>query len=454
MTASHANMGRLLLFCLVVFGSRTAWYDTRVVFESLLFSSAMRKIFMVYALCLSPFVLIAFRNIDHVFKSPLIVLYLVLNLYGVALAAAYGNSLIYTAQDAFKLLLVPTGFILVYYDPPRSADALVDKLAKVVLGYQAIKFAIYLTCYQSTFGFVYGGVTDAFGLCIFAARLFSDDRRTSFQDLLLAGTSLLLITLGQKRMLVVCVFVIVLYLLSRNYVHIMKRLWPYAAIAACLFAGVLFRSELYEILQSDQFRRLAKTDVANSIGEESQRQREVRLVYEDLEAIGWTAYVLGIGHGAVYEEEIAQRKTGEYVTHSIHFTPAGMHFRYGFFGLTVYGLTALYLVFGRFLPVEGWLSLSTLRGVRAFGLCVIVASLTGFGLIDDLMVGSILGIMMLSCHLQPVDEPIPASKPATIAKPIRQAVRPRRVGAPALGIHSDAVLAPQHQVRARAEHRP
>gem|GEM_PF-4982299 len=418
----------MLLFCLVVFASRTAWYDARVVFESLLFSSAMRKLFMVYALCLSPFILLAFRNIDYVFKSPLIVLYLVLNLYGIALAVAYGNSVVYTMQDAFKLLLVPTGFIFVFYDPPRSADALLDKLAKVVLGYQVLKFAIYLTCYESSFGFVYGGVTDAFGLCIFAARLFSNDQRTSSQDLMLAGTSLLLITLGQKRMLVVCVLVIVLYLLSRNYLHIMKRLWPYVAIAACLFAGVLFRSQIYEILQSDQFRRLAKTDVALSIGEESQRQREVRLVYEDLEAIGWTAYVLGIGHGAVYEEEIAQRKTGEYVTHSIHFTPAGMHFRYGFLGLTVYGLTALYLVFGRFLPVDGWLSLSTLRGVRAFGLCVIVASITGFGLIDDLMVGSILGIMMLSCQLQPVNKPVAADEPTATDKPIGRAVRPRRVG--------------------------
>ena len=69
MTANHERMGRLLLFCLVVFASRTAWYDARVVFESLLFSSAMRKLFMVYALCLSPFILLAFRNIDYVFAG-------------------------------------------------------------------------------------------------------------------------------------------------------------------------------------------------------------------------------------------------------------------------------------------------------------------------------------------------------------------------------------------------
>ncbi len=420
MTASNAKMGRLLLFCLMVFASRTAWYDTRVVFESLLFSSAMRKLFMVYAVCLLPFVVTAIRNMDHIFKSPLILLYVILNLYGLTLAVAHGNSIVYTLQDAFKLLLVPVGFVFVFYDPPANADRLIDRLAKVVLGYQLIKFAIYLTCYQSSFGFVYGGVTDAFGLCIFAARLFSNDHRNNWQDLLLAGTSLSLIALGQKRMLVVCVALLVLFLLSRNYLHIMKRLWPYAAIAGLLFAGLLFKNQIYDILQSDQFRRLAKTDVAYSIGEESQRQREVRLVYEDLNRIGWSAYVMGIGHGAVYEEEIPQRKTGETLVHSIHFTPAGMHFRYGFFGLAVYSLTALYLAFGRCRPVEGWISLSTLTGLRAFGLCVIVASSTGFGLIDDLMVGSILALMMLSCQLQAARYQVTLARPLDTQPPANQ----------------------------------
>jgi len=401
MTASPRTQriaGRCLLLCLAVFATRTAWYDTRVIFESLLYSASMRKVFIVYALCLIPFVLIALPGAKYLLKSKLIAAYAILNFYGIILAAIYQNPGIYALQDVFKMTLVPVGFLLVWYDPPPSANQLLERLAKIIFGYQIVKFAIYLVWFRTSYGFVYGGVTDLFPVTFFAARAFSGTTRTGPRDITMALMSLTLIGLGQKRTLAVCVAVILLYYLVTYFGHVLRRAWPYLAGAGCLIGSLLFGHQLNNVVNSNQFRRILQTNVAASIGQESKRGREVRIVYEDLQDHGWLGLVFGIGHGAVYEEEVANVVTGEVVTHTVHFTPAAMHLRYGLLGFAVYGFTVLHLLFYRGSPVDGWISQTSLSALRAFGLCTFVCSLAIFGLIDDLMVGSIIGITMLSRH--------------------------------------------------------
>lgn len=392
----HRNAGLLLLLCLAVFASRTAWYDMRVVFESLVYSASMRRVFFVYALGLAPFILIASRGARYLLGSPLMMLYAFLNVYGVLLAVIYANSQTYIAQDVFKMTLVPVGFILVWYDPPKNASRLLERLANIVFAYQIIKLLMYLVWFRSSYGFVYGGVTDLFPLCFYGARACSSETRTGFRDVLMSAASLSMIAAGQKRTLVVCGAALAVYFLLTNFGHVFRRVWPYLAMAACVTILVLFGGLTEKIVKHDRFRRLMETNVAASIGIESKRSREVRIVYEELDRLGRAAYVFGTGHGAIFEEEIAQHTSGETVTHSVHFTPAALHYRYGLLGLALYGLTVMHLLFYRARPVSGWVSASSLRGLEAFGISTIVCSLTGFGLVDDVMVGSILGITVFS----------------------------------------------------------
>jgi len=393
---TRRTAGRVLLLCLIVFASRTTWYDTRVVFKSLLYDSSIRWMFLAYAVCLFPFILIAFQGIKHLFSSWLMTLFAVINLCGIVLAVIYGNPGIYIIQDVFKMTLVPVGFLLVWHDPPDNADRLLERLAKVIFGYQVAKLLIYILYFRSQYGFVYGGVTDLFPLCFFGAKVFSGARRTDPWDILMATSSLVMITMGQKRTLMVCVAVIAIYLLVRNFSHVVRRLWPYLAMATCLIVFLVFGGQIEGLTSHDQFRRLMETNVESSIGDESKRGREVRIVYEDLQEYGWIGYVFGIGHGAIYEEEVEDTLTGNVTTHSVHFTPAAMHLRYGIFGMAIYLFMTIHLMFYRGTPIPGWISKSSLRGMKAFGLSIVICSLTGFGLVDDLMAGSIIGLMMLS----------------------------------------------------------
>ncbi|HEV7280678.1 MAG TPA: hypothetical protein VGN57_10795 [Pirellulaceae bacterium] len=383
--------GFWLTLLVIVFASRCVWYDCRIVFDWMR-GDGLRVAFAAYTLALLPFLALAGIGGLHLLtRSWTTLLFVWIGVQGLLCAVLHGHIRDpYVLQDLVKLTFLPAGFIWVWLDPPKSFDLFLRRTAYALLAYQGIKLLIYMFYYQGSFSFYYGEVIDLFPLCYFLGKYCRERPEVAERFLLWTLLAAAIIVLGQRRTVLVGGCVIVAYMAIRSYSHLMGRptLYVLALIAAVSLFGA---SGLWSHLSESLLQRVVNTDVADSIGEDSTRFREVQLVVDQMLDAGPATSLFGFGHGATFEDEVANRDTGEFVKHSVHFTPGAMLLRYGVVGLLFFAVVVGALTFAREPEIDGWIGAPNYLAMKAFGLAAAVGSLTLYGLMDDLMIGAFLG---------------------------------------------------------------
>lgn len=383
--------GFWLTLLVIVFASRCVWYDCRIVFDWMR-GDGLRVAFAAYTLALLPFLALAGIGGMHLLtRSWTTILFVWIGVQGLLCAVLHEHIRDpYVLQDLVKLSFVPAGFIWVWLDPPKSFDLFLRRTACALLAYQGIKLLIYVLYYQGSFSFYYGEVIDLFPLCYFLGKYCRERPEVAegflFWTLLAAG----IVVLGQRRTVLAGGCVVVAYVGIRSYFHLLGRptLYVLALIAGVSLVGA---SGLWSHLSERLFQRVVNTDVAESIGEGSTRFREVRLVVDQVLGAGPATSLFGFGHGATFEDEVANRDTGEFVKHSVHFTPGALLLRYGVVGLLFFAVVIGALTFARETEIDGWIGAPNYLAMKAFGLASAVGSLTLYGFMDDLMIGVFLG---------------------------------------------------------------
>ena len=393
--------------CLAVFVSKTVWYDSRVAFKAH-GGVDMPLMLMRYAFCLAPFVLYALSGRTRSLGlSRLIMGYILLNVYGLILALLVDpGSWRYVVHDTFKLTLVPTGFLLFCTGPSNVGFSLtLRRLANLILVYQLARLVMFGLLIEDVTRFHYGVICDIFPFAYYLSQLLFGDRKHRIHPVWFLLLAVLILFLGSKRTLVLCAVVVCAYLYlcpwgtytkraSKNFFLLIAGLLVVALIVP-MVPGLMSHEAL-----SDFGRGYERDNLTVELGQKAARHREVILVYEELVDAGWTGFVFGCGHGATFEEEIPHFTTGEYTKHSIHFTPAGMVYRYGAFGLAIYLATIGAVVFGSWGRRLMKQQPADVLAIRSYGLAAFVASWALFGVVDDLLLGAFLGMLYRDAKAQ------------------------------------------------------
>ena len=411
-----ALAGAATLACLAVFASRVAWYDLRIVLPSL--QLAMRPLFAVYACCLLPFIVYAYhKRGTWTGGGSLVWAFHAMLAYGwiVCLVGGEGQ-LNYALQDTLKLLFVPAVFFLFAAAPPRCVETLLNRLAWVIVGYQVIRLGLFVVLRPGFFYF--GGVTDAFPVCYFLARLIYGRDRRVVGDVACLLLSLGLVGIGQKRTLLAALAAVFLAASIRGLRKMVARPALQAAALAVAAVLALAVARVSSMEDSQLFDRVRSTDLSVLFTEETSRQMEVRDVYDHLRGFGRQALVFGLGHGATFERYEADHSTGEVIVHSVHFTPAAMQLRYGLPGLALYAAIVFGVVFAKPPRPTEFCDATAILTLRNYGVAATVCSIGMFGLVDDMLVGLTIATFYYARRVRP--------EAATSSHPAETDLRARR----------------------------
>jgi hypothetical protein len=386
--------GAALLACMTVFASRVAWYDLRIVVTSLQF--AMQPLFAVYVVCLAPFVVYAYLSGGTwLAKSGLLLLFHLVLLYGWAIFVIVGEGEAdYALQDTVKLTFIPAAFFLVIASTPRRAGWVLGSLAVVIMGYQVLRILAF--SYLAPGFFYFGGVTDAYPVCYWLAKVSKDRSERISQNALMLLLALGLAVIGQKRTLLAAFACVLAYTLLRSLGGLVTRPTLQVAALGGAVVAVALVCSMGDLGDTQFFDRVRKTDVREMLTEETSRQMEVRDVYNHLVDRGWKACLTGLGHGATFEREEASKATGATVIHSVHFTPAALHLRYGLVGWVLYAAVACSVLLAREPAGNGFTTSADYLAMKNYGVAAFVSSFAMYGLVDDMLVGMSLGIFAVA----------------------------------------------------------
>jgi hypothetical protein len=386
--------GGLALACLLIFASRVVWYDLRIILPEV--RGNLRLLFAAYSVCLVPFVGLAyFGALRHVVMSKLMLLLHLVIIYGVVLAIVFGSiDHGYFVTDIFKLMFVPTAFVLFCARPPVRLERFLERLAQAILIYQVLRVGVFLTLAPGVL--YYGGVTDMFPLCYYLNCFMQRQRKNELKGIAGVVSALALIVLGQKRTLLVASVAVICYASFRNRKSVSQRISVYLFFAGVIIAGSYLAKYIETLADFGFFTRVATTEFDTALEGESSRQREVRDVFTTLEDSGAWAFVLGHGHGATFEREDPDPLTGEVILHSVHFTPAAMHLRYGILGWVFYLSLCVAVMFAKESVFPPFASSKDILIMKTYGLAAIMCSITMYGLVDDMIIGAFLAAMVLS----------------------------------------------------------
>jgi hypothetical protein len=383
--------GFWLTLLVIVFASRCVWYDCRIVFDWMR-GDGLRVAFVAYTLALLPFLAFAgIGGLHFLSRSWTTILFVWIGVQGLLCAVLHEQIRDpYVLQDLVKLSFLPAGFIWVWLDPPKSFDLFLRRTAFAILAYQGLKLLIYVLYYHGSFSFYYGEIIDLFPLCYFLSKYCRERPEVAESFLIWTILAAGIILLGQRRTVLAGGCVVAAYMGLRSYYHLFGR--PTLYVLALIATASLFgASGLWSQVSEKLLQRVVDTDVEASIGEDSTRFREVQLVVEQVLNAGPATSFFGFGHGATFEDEVANRDTGEFVKHSVHFTPGAMLLRYGLAGLLFFAVVAWALTFAKEIEIDGWIDVPNYLAMKAFGLAAAVGSLTLYGFMDDLMLGTFLG---------------------------------------------------------------
>lgn len=372
--------------CLAIFLTRIFWYDLRVVFESAR-QDGLGAMFVAYAAALAPFIVASFTlGVRTLLRSRLLLFYIFLMAYGLAIAVYHRQvDSLYVYQDLFKLSFVPTTAVLVAFARPGLSCATLEKVGFFALICLFAKFTA--SALYSTRGLYYGTAADLFPFCVFAAMFACRKSNRNLKTAVLSAASLALVVLGKKRTLAVALVFTVAFLFQRSLRH-NRWAFPILGFMCAIFVigvSVARSTPIEEML-------FARLSAPGANVEESTRGEEIRRVYETLRDHSGVAVVTGFGHGATFKigSDKKSSKSSD-AKHSVHFTPAAMHLRYGLFGWVLLGWTGWVAVLGGSRMLTGDIIPFSVA-LRAYAIAASIASLGMFGLIDDMVVGAAIGL--------------------------------------------------------------
>jgi hypothetical protein len=388
--STYRSTGQWLVVALLLYTNKVLWYDLRIILESLR-GDSFRSILAVQGVLLMPFIAASLLGgVRLLARSRIVMLFPLMAVYGLVINAMHGIDYpMFALQDLFKFMFLPTGFVLAWLSPPATVERVLKFLAHAILTFLVIKILLFLAYYHSQYRLYYGGVLDVFPFCYFFANFCSGRKTARTKNGILAGASLLLVALGQKRTVFIIAVSAICYMLFRSRQTVGKNLAAYVACVSIVGAVIGFRQPLAEFA-GVHFERIVKARLDSTIGEDSARFREVLLVWEVNRASSWSARWFGFGHGAAFDDEVPDVH-GETLTHSVHFTPAAMLLRYGYVGVAFYVLLAAGVLFAPERTNSTWLTSTDVLAMKAFALTAVLGSLVLYGLVDDMLVGVFLG---------------------------------------------------------------
>jgi hypothetical protein len=390
-TYRHST-GQWLLLAMLLYTNKVVWYDLRIIMESLR-GDSFRSILAIQGIVLAPFIAASlFGGIRILAKSRIVLLYPLMIVYGLLINMIHGVEYpIFALQDLFKFAFLPTGFMLAWLSRPATVDKFLKILAHAILGFLVIKILLFMAYYHSQYRLYYGGVLDVFPFCYFFANFCAGKKSATWKNGTLGALSFVLIMLGQKRTLFIALLAVVAYVSIKSRQSIGKKMAVCIAGIALVSTLLVFRQPLAEIAGA-RFERITQSRFDSTLGEDSARYREMLLIWELIGSSEWSRKWFGFGHGAAFDDEVPD-VNGETLTHSVHFTPAAMLLRYGIVGVAFYLALAVGILFAPARLDATWLTFSDLLAIKSFVITAVIGSLVLYGLVDDMLVGVLLGFM-------------------------------------------------------------
>lgn len=390
---SRLPLQGVLLAFLAIFASKIVWFDLRTLYNQLLFRENIFWFFLAYSVALAPFIVFYFfAGPKRLIKYDVVLVFLGVNIYGSILGIVLGNDPQLIAQDGFKLLFLPAGY-LAYRATHQYVDLgrLLAGLAWVVLAYQLIRLIFYASHIPTTF--LFGRVIDVFPLAYFLARYATANKKFDLYSLLPALISFMAVTAGQKRTVAVSSLVVIIFIMMGYWRVIRIRTIGGVLIAVLVFVywpgSAMWQSSVMRSIK----RPHSLAEVA--VERELVRVREVKDTLQRMREGGALAYLAGLGHGAQYRSW-RHAVTKSDLHHTVHITAMAGWFRYGVLGLIFYAylITQPLLVRVRRIANQGdggqrW----QIIALKAYWVAAIVASATTYCIFDDLFLGVFLGVL-------------------------------------------------------------
>ncbi len=403
----------LLMAFMIIFATKLFWFDLRVIFRPLLFRDNIFWFFLTYALTLTPFIaLFLLLGIRRAFRDPIILAFGALNVYGLVLGLIMGNSIQLILQDCFKLMLLPAGYLAYQETALRlNLGKLLNTLAWCMTSLQVLRVMLFLSPLAEKL--LFGGVLDLFPFCVFYSRFLRSNKSFPSYWALAAMASLLLVGIGQKRTIIICLMGIIGFMPLLRGIDL-RGLYRASLMAALLVVVALtphtsrFDFSVFEdmliaikakqaITKPTHDEKQPKLQLsaarAQRLENETIRLREYKDAFNTLGQNGGWAYFTGLGSGAVFRSW-KQEHTGEEMHHTIHLSPLAGWYRYGVFGVLIF--VALFILPWR-LPSRshrGLLPSSDIWAMKCYLIASLVSSLAIYGVYDDLFFGVFLSALV------------------------------------------------------------
>ena len=379
------------LFFLLIFFTKLAWYDIRTLYPESA-EVILSRLFLFYSVAILPFIAYLFVcQVHRLATNMLMLFYLVINIYGFIWGVTNGFLNTYLLQDTFKLLFVPSGYLLAWMVYKQGADfeKILWLLVKWAVAFTILRFAIHMYLHTNS-GLVYGTVQD---LLLIPNALYQVFLGKGILVPVFGLGVLGLILFGQKRTLFALTALGALWVLSlfakikRGILQSVKVLFVLLLVVA---SGLVLVSNLNRVSGTTN-------TLTSDVGESSKRLREVVVVLEELAKGGPARFFAGYGSGAYFYDPVPNPATGSTITHSVHFTPAAMVYRYGFLGILLYLFSVLYLIKLSLGKIKG-VSLQLAFVVRFYMIGAVIMSQVTYAVVDDVFLGFLIGVIVINNH--------------------------------------------------------
>lgn len=377
---------------LTVFFSKLVWYDLRTIYPGQA-SSILSVSFLWYSAVLLPFIFfLLLKELKVVIRSNIILMFFSLNVFGLIIGILQGNLNIFLLQDIYKFLFFPAGFAAaVYCYDFQTFDGILYKIYWVLVVFSVIRLIIHYYLSEDI-SFLYGTVHDIFLISMSVAMIWKNPLR-----MMTAVAVILSILLGNKRTLL-ALLVMNLVLSSVSFMGSLNTfLWLRRIIFLSLCTVII---GLYVYTgKSVVYKRVLNTTqtYGEDIGKDSKRHREVTVAFDLMQKGAPLSFWLGFGSGAFFYDPVPNVRTGESITHSIHFTPMAFFYRYGTVGLVF--IAVLYISFIRIFFLFKFSNDKVVDySVKATIIGSLVMSFLVYSFQDDVFLGFIYGIYSLKSN--------------------------------------------------------
>lgn len=386
------SRGIIVAVFLTVYFSKLIWYDLRTIFPSQA-SAILSVSFMWYSAILIPFILFfLIKEFKIIFRSSVISIFFALNLFGMVVGLLKGNANMFFLQDTFKFLFFPAGFAAaIYYNSSEKFngfDSILYKIYWMLVVFSFIRFMLHYSL-GDDLSFLYGTVHDIYLISMSIGMIWKQPF-----GVVVAMIVIFLVLFGNKRTL----FVLFLLNLGLSSVLFMRNMsaivWLRRFFLVLLCAVVV--SVFVSKLESSAYKRVLNTSQTyeTDIGTSSKRLREVTVAYDLMRKDAPLSFLIGFGSGAFFHDPVPNARTGESITHSIHFTPMAFFYRYGIIGLCFLGI-----VYSSFIRISFMFKFSNDRvidySIKATILGSIVMSFLVYSFLDDIFLGFIYGMFFI-----------------------------------------------------------